>query len=348
MDDLLLPFIEAADEEQADRYLSRLVEEHAGPIVRQILRSSLRLDFAAARSPTQDAGDLFNDIVVNLLLRLRHVKTDSAREAIGDFRGYVASTAYNACNLYLRQKYPRRSRLKNRLRYLLGHDRDFALWASEAFGMLCGLADWRGTEAIAPGRLLEQVRQDPRAWTGTVGLSNLSLERVALGALLLALFQWAGKPLRLDDLVGVVADLCRVKDRPNEPLEAIQDQTGPQLSLETALEHRHTLGLLWQEVCQLPPRQRAALLLNLRDARGHDLVGLLPFTRTATIEQIAEAVGVAPEEFARLWNDLPLDDAAIAVMLGATRQQVINLRKCARERLERRMNATIMKSSTRK
>jgi hypothetical protein len=338
MDDLLLPFIEASDEEQSDRCLARLIEEHAGPIVRQVLGSSLRLDLAAARSPTQDAGDLFNDIVVNLLLRLRRIKTDPAREAIADFRGYVATTAYHACHLYLRQKYPRRSRLKNRLRYLLDHDADFALWVSEASGMLCGLAAWRDTETLAPGRLLEEIRQDPRAWIEAVGLTDVGLDRASLAVLLKALFRWAGRSLRLDDLVGVVAELCRERDRPDEPLEEVRDLAGPQLSLETVLEQRHTLGLLWQEVCQLPPRQRTALLLNLRDARGRDLVSLLPFTRTATIEQIAEAAGVAPEEFARLWNDLPLDDAAIANLLGATRQQVINLRKCARERLERRIN----------
>ena len=199
MDNLLIPFIEAADEEQADHCLSRLVEEHAWPIVRQILSSSLhlRLDLTTGRSPTQDAGDLFNDIVVNLLLRLRHLKTDPEREPITDFRSYVASTAYNACNLYLRQKYPRRSRLKNRLRYLLSHDREFALWASETTGMLCGFAAWRDMDALAPRRLLEEIRQDPYAWTQAVGLTNVSLTRVALAALLKALFLWVGKPLRL-------------------------------------------------------------------------------------------------------------------------------------------------------
>ncbi len=44
------------------------------------------------------------------------------------------------------------------------------------------------------------------------------------------------------------------------------------------------------------------------------------------------------DKFTLLWNDLPLEDSSIAELLGATRQQVINLRKCARERLERRMN----------
>ena len=41
------------------------------------------------------------------------------------------------------------------------------------------------------------------------------------------------------------------------------------------------------------------------------------------------------EEFVEVWKRLPLSDIEIAEMLGLTRQQVINLRKCARERLAR-------------
>ena len=115
MDQLLLQFIEAPDEAPADRWLASLIDEHAVPIVREILGSSLRfhLDNNGTAS-TQDANDLFNDIIANLLTRLRHIRKDRAQGVISDFRGYIAVTAYNACNLYLRQKYPRRSRLKNR------------------------------------------------------------------------------------------------------------------------------------------------------------------------------------------------------------------------------------------
>ena len=145
MDQLLLTFIEATDEEQADRCLESLIDEHAVPIVKEILGSSLRfhLDNNVAAS-SQDANDLFNDIVANLLSRLRKIKRDHPSGAIADLRGYIAATAYNACNLYLRQKYPRRSRLKNRLRYLLSHDTAFALWTNDASGLIGGLSEWHG------------------------------------------------------------------------------------------------------------------------------------------------------------------------------------------------------------
>jgi DNA-binding CsgD family transcriptional regulator len=42
-------------------------------------------------------------------------------------------------------------------------------------------------------------------------------------------------------------------------------------------------------------------------------------------------------ELARIWKDLPLADQDIATRLDLNRQQVINLRKSARERLGRRL-----------
>ena len=346
MDQSLLAFIEATDEDQADRCLASLIDEHAVPIVKEILGASLRfyLDTSGAAS-TQDASDLFNDIIANLLSRLRQFRNDRPRGAIADFRGYIAATAYNACNLYLRQKYPRRSRLKNRLRYLLSHDTAFALWTNEASGLIGGFAEWRNKDALTPQRLLEKIRQDPVEWIETAGLTSVGIDRAQLSSLLHALFQSCGSPIKLDELVNIVADICREKDQPDEQLDTVTNLAAPGMDFDTILEQQHMLVLLWQEVCQLPRRQRLALLLNFKEARGQDLVSLLPYTRTATIEQIAEAVELPLAEFLKLWNKLPLDDVTIAELLGATRQQVINLRKCARERLERRMSAIIAKIS---
>jgi RNA polymerase sigma factor (sigma-70 family) len=339
MDQLLLAFIEAADEEQADRCLTSLIFEHAVPIVKEILGSNLRFYFNNnGTASTQDASDLFNDIIANLLSRLRYIRSDRPQEAIADFRGYIAATAYNACNLYLRQKYPRRSRLKNRLRYLVSHEAAFALWTTEASGLICGFAKWREIAEPTPQRELEKIRQDPGEWIHAAGLQSVGSNRAQLFNLLQALFNSCGGPIKLDELVNIVAEICREKDHPDEPLDTVMDLAAPRLDIETILEQKHLLGLLWQEVCQLPPRQRVALLLNFRDSRGRDLLSLLPYTRTATITQIAAALELPLVVFLPLWNKLPLDDKRIAALLGATRQQVINLRKCARERLERRLS----------
>jgi hypothetical protein len=105
----------------------------------------------------------------------------------------------------------------------------------------------------------------------------------------------------------------------------------------SAFERRTDLFRLWEEIRQLPPRQAAALLLNLRDEQRRNAVALLPLTGVATMRDVALAIAMPVERFAEIWNRLPLDDAAIAEILGVTRQQVINLRKSARERLARRM-----------
>jgi RNA polymerase sigma factor (sigma-70 family) len=105
----------------------------------------------------------------------------------------------------------------------------------------------------------------------------------------------------------------------------------------SVLVQRTSLTLLWEEIRQLPARQAAALMLNLRDEQGRNAVALLPLTGIATMREIARTIGMPAERFAEIWSSLPLEDTAIAEILGVTRQQVINLRKSARERLTRRM-----------
>ncbi|HUR82071.1 MAG TPA: hypothetical protein VM733_15000, partial [Thermoanaerobaculia bacterium] len=83
--------------------------------------------------------------------------------------------------------------------------------------------------------------------------------------------------------------------------------------------------------------QRKALLLNLRGEDEPNVIALLILTGTAKFDDIAAAREMSGQELAELWNELPLDDLRIAAALGVTRQQVINLRKSARERLRRRL-----------
>jgi hypothetical protein len=98
---------------------------------------------------------------------------------------------------------------------------------------------------------------------------------------------------------------------------------------------------LWEELQQLPRNQRAALLLNLKDSSGFSSITLFPATGIATLRQLGAALEINAEDFAAVWNELPLEDARIAEMLGLTRQQVINARKSGRERLARRLRGFI-------
>jgi len=108
-------------------------------------------------------------------------------------------------------------------------------------------------------------------------------------------------------------------------------------SVESALVYRSALMLVWREIDLLPPKQRVALLLGLRDENGSALTSLLILLRIVTFDEFAAAVELTPEELAALWDQLPLPDMVIAERLDLNRQQVINLRKSARDRLGRRL-----------
>src|SRR5437763_1422374 len=145
------------------------------------------------------------------------------------------------------------------------------------------------------------------------------------------------RPEDLDDLVRVLSDLWNVVDaEPESHHEARIIDPRPDQS--ASYESRQFVESVWREIRLLRPMQRAALLLNLRDPGGRNAVALLVLLGIATIDEIAEAIGISAEEVAGIWNDLPIDDLRIAGMLGLTRQQVINLRKSARERLARRFS----------
>lgn len=336
----LLGYLQAVYEAEADVALNLLLSELAQPLVRDIVASRLRV----GRSPPADINehdfaDLQGEIVLKLVARLRRLRVNPDQEPIENFRGYVAVTAYNACDGFLRVKYPRRHSLKNQLRYVLTHSTGLAIWENAAGARLCGFQAWRGRpHPIALASVQEALAGSP------VLQHQSAIPGKALnpGSLLSAIFNELDGPVALDDLVSVVAEIQQIKDLPvpsaqmsNEEVVAVI-ASAPAAELDLRLDQRRHLEQIWLEIEGLPPRQRTALLMNLKDARGRSAVALLPPLRIASIRQIAEMLGIPAERFAALWNQLPLDDEAIAEQLSVTRQQVINLRKCARERLRRR------------
>jgi hypothetical protein len=283
---------------------------------------------------------------VQLLGRLRDLKTKPDDNTIGNFRSYVAVITYHCCYEYLRQKYPERWRLKNRLRYLLTHQQGLNLWETEDKGWLCGFAGWQNPSiAKSDSGRLQRLLGDPQEFRQDA-LSSQDAQHMKPAELLQAIFEWVGCPIELDKLTNIVAALWGIKDQ--TPPSGIDEESTNDLqeglpdlrvNVATEVEQRMYLERLWAEICQLPLRQRTTLLLNLRDNQGRDVIALFPMTGIASIRQIAEALAMPAQQFAKLWNNLPLEDTTIAQNLGITRQQVINLRKSARERLARRMRA---------
>lgn len=345
-DALLNAYTAAPTEAEADAVLARLFEDHAAPVVARVVRHKLR----GPGPQAGDAEDLRGQVMLQLLTRLAELRADPQARPIQNFAGYAAAAAYRACADYLRALYPQRHSLRNKLRYFLTHQPGFALWETAEGEWLCGRRGWqelpRGREAPAGGERLQELREDARR-AAERALPGSDPQAAGMEGLLPALFDYVGGPVELDDLVAALAVVWNVREQQQvgtardgeDGASAVELLAAPRTDLADELAQRLYLARLWRELLELPVRQRAALLLNLRDAQGASAVELFVITGVASPLDIAGAVGMGPNEFAAIWNGLPLEDKAVAELLGATRQQVINLRKCARERLARRMRA---------
>ena len=315
--DLLRDYLTATGTE-ADIHLARILGE-ARQTIRRVVSSVYR------DSGGNDAEDVISDTLADLLRRLRDLHADPSRP-IDDLRGYIVRCAYNRCHERLRERYPARNRLRNQLQYLFRHERRLALWRTESGVTVCGLAAHAGREPVAPAvaeRIHLAARSDPAAEN-----------RAQITALAEGVLRKAGGPLDLDTLVGTIGRLIDLEQQRAEvPLELLEQRM--EAAADDALEMRISLRQMWEDIRQLAPKQRVALLLNLTDVHGRECTTLLPLTRTATIAEIAAAVEMPLDRFAAVWNDLPLSDAAIAELLQATPRQVIKLRRLARERLRR-------------
>jgi DNA-directed RNA polymerase specialized sigma24 family protein len=340
-DDLLAPWLQTLrthGAEAADAALAQLIAAHIEPVIRGVIRFKLRLDPGA----WADAADLAQEALAQWLAELRKLSARPDDRTISDARGLAATIAYRVCYGWLRRQSPRRNALRNRLQYALTRQAGLAMWTDHRNLSIAGFAAWRSlSEADWPRSRSEKLRQlpDDEKFLARVWRTGAEWQGAKLNELLAGIFDYVGGPVAFDDLVSVVAKLLRVKDEPpaSTEEEAVSAEIASGDDVAWQVEKRIFLERLWQEVRELPSAQRAALLLNLREADGRGCLALFPATGVATLRQIADALELPAERFAELWSQLPLDDATIAGLLGLTRQQVINLRKSARERLARRL-----------
>lgn len=361
IDPLLVPFVHASSEAESERALASLIADCVAPTVKKVVgyKSQGWSGNSSYTNARAEAEDVYGEVMVQLMQRLQNLREDSAARPIKDFNAYVAAVAFNAFDRHTSRKYPQRRRLKNGLRYLLTHRPDFALWEAGSGVWLGGLKAWRGdarstarydgdvaasVAATVAERRLQQLHQDPRAFEREAGVTGDLRDPQRAVELLHAIFTWTGGAVEIDLLTSVVAGWWGVTDealeiddvggREDKPDVQLAD-TRPDPAIET--ERRLYLKRLWDEIIELPPRQRAALLLNMRDEHGNGIIELWTLTGVATLQAVADALSMTAQAFAELWAELPLDDKRIAALLGLARQQVINLRKSARERLMRRM-----------
>jgi len=378
----VLPFLDAADDEDARARLGELLVEQASPLILQIVRRQLLSGGgAAARTREQDAEDLHGALMLRLTAQLWELRREARETApgadegggaapIAGFANYVARAAFNACHEWLRQRAPRRARLQSRVRYVLTHDPRLTMWEAADRDWWCGFglqdtSDRVGSDGSDVALAAVREVADEQAAVVRRDVGDPSVAPRAFAAFVQATLAAVGRPCRFGTLVAAVGSCLGEEDVPPagsggggasareggrgpgqdgrddglpSAVERLKDQRPAILDV---LTHRDHLERLWAEIRELPPRQRAALLLNLRDDEGRGMIELWPQTGIAPMAELARVLELTEAEFRELWPTLPRDDQWIADRLGVTRRQVINLRKCARERLARRLRVIL-------
>ncbi|MEO6725925.1 MAG: hypothetical protein ABIP14_11580 [Blastocatellia bacterium] len=346
IDHLLQPLLLAINAAEAEQTLAHLITTHIEPVIKSIVYFKLRVRAGDGSPEIEDADDIRQEAVAEALIELRKFQSQPDHYPIGDVRGLAATITYRACYRWLRRQSPHRHALKKRLQYVLTRQSALALWPDAKKKLLSGLAAWCGSNKRAAAASLQQLAGDEslRVLSRRMGEGKSA---AALNELLAAIFSATRLPIELDDLVYLTAALLGIKDEPitsisqgsesgeNQAIELLD--TTPRADIAWQTEKRIFLQRVWKEAQLLPHVQRAALLLNLRDEGGHGCIALFPAVGVATMRQLAAALEMPIERFAELWNQLPLDDATIAGLFNLTRQQIINARKAARERLARRL-----------
>ncbi len=347
-DTLLRPFLEAESESEAQKHLEILIQSKAAPIIARVVRQKWQVIPNRAYGSVQkyeerEAEDLYSDALTLLLARLRVCREDRAKPVITHFAAYVAMTASRVCAERLRRVCPERESCRQRLRYLLKTHTELALWRDDWDRPTCGVKADQGRNPSQAALLRLQ------AWETRRGSANVS-GGMLTGLELTSLLAWLGGPVLQEKLVGTLSTVLRIAEptdrRPSiarqgladdDTLDPLADLKEARVEVAGEVEQRLCLRWLWTEILQLRPRQRAALLLNLRDGQNRGVLALLAHAHIATLTEIAQAIGLSAAEFGTYWRALPLEDTGVAELLACTPQQVSNLRKAARARLSRRL-----------
>jgi hypothetical protein len=334
--------------------------------IRGIVRRKLRVTLSASdrRARNLDAQDLVADIQLKILRRFRDAAT--ADPSPRDPRAYAAVVAYHACAEYLGERCPQWCRVRNFVRRLMEKRSAYAVWKRDDDDrFFCGFSGWRHRQlpaAAAP--LVEALLEDPTPVSAEIGRRHFEQMRPADWERFLdALFDRLGAPVSLDDVASIAARTCGIE----EPLDA-EDEVGAQAvepldrGRTPYSEHliRQRLALLWRAIVELLPWHRIAFLLNIPEGE----IESFPHYEIVSVSEMAASLQISSAQFDILWTRLPLtpgdrdelpllkgdderfsmlfkylplDDNAIAAMLGVGRPQVIGYRRKAVERLKRHL-----------
>jgi hypothetical protein len=313
-------------DEDPDTLLERLLVM-AQPVATRIVRRHL-----GSLCTPADAAELANEAMLELLSRLRALYDAGTSPPNFRFESLTVGVAVNTVHRFHARHIPERNRLRKKLRYLLETGERFRLWQGAEGKAVCALAGASEKERLASSADVDRCRES---------LRNQPVPAHPLATLLLEILRTLVRPIELSRLTAIAADFTGIQEPAWSAPENESGESGPQFPAHPApsaglrLELRERIESMWPEILRLPARQRIALLLSARTP-VETVAGLLVDLGVTSFGQMAVALEMTPEGLAPLWNRLPLEDREIAARLGLERQQVINLRATARERLTRR------------
>lgn len=326
-DDVLRLFLNAPSEESSSEFFDLLMQNFALPVINKILRAKIKNWQTSSELNLVIYEDLQNECCLKIVGLLRSRKNNPNAPPIEDFSAYCAKIVYNVWNSFVRDHSPKRESLKNKIRYALGKDAEFDIW-QEKDEICCGLtAIERRFREFSAEELIVRVEDEVENFRSG-GLETLLFEILVR----------ADSAIRLNELVSIAARLWAVEDLAEASLEDFRaDGNLARQNQENEFEMHFTLSQIWREICELPVNQRIALLYNLRDERGREMLVMFFNFKIATLREIAQAMNLSVEECAEILPQMPMEDKTIAERMNLTAKQVANLRKVARENLRRRL-----------
>ncbi|CAN5800167.1 hypothetical protein BH20ACI4_BH20ACI4_01530 [soil metagenome] len=330
-DVLLMDFLSAKTEIDAENFLNRLFEETVIQQIRKVLTSYLTLTI-------DEKDEIQSDAQARVLGRLRSLRGNIfVEKPIRNFTAYISTVTFNCRKDFILRKQPEWRRIDYRLRRLKDE-------------IDCGWNFFADADGIELMGLKGEAKQHSE-----IGLEEITSrvkekypKHIFLKTqeLVPSILEFADGGLTKNALVKAILEITESAnfeevELPEKMTEFLNHYADEYL---LAKRQKNYLRLLFEEIKSFPANQRKVLLLSLKEKGKTEVITLLLKKRIASIKEIADALEVSLEEFSEIFARLPMTSLEIADFLdikdeGKTskEQKVDNLRRIARDLLRRRL-----------
>lgn len=329
-------FASAGEDPKAMHCLQTLYESHLQSIVRPILWSLLKKQ-PGPHDREDEVVDLEADVIAVLFPRLGKVHS----HPIPNLSGYAARVAYHCAYRSLGKKFPLRASAQNSLKVILRNTKGFALW-EENNRALCGFAQWQEeNKSTLHCERLTRALADPAEFS-LQAFPTDDPHHLAPPRLLNQVFNWFGHPLFFSDAVTLFLALRGVIDERSLSLEEANERgmepAAPGADPMRLLQSQAAIHRIWERICCLSPKQRAALLLDWKEI-PESPVQIFLLQGALSFDTIAAALELTPRRLSEMLLSLPWEDAQIAAQLQTTDKVIRNLRSSASKKLREQLGS---------